>query len=127
MTTKNLWGDLPLPEKDLRSPKQILSEQAGLLTSATKGKLRGKVEISRDEDYLTLELSIVAPFLDNYQIGIVTVHHKPLMYPLSLRNLVAPGPWSECNDEQEFETKLAEVFRSKAVAQTISALLTQSN
>jgi hypothetical protein len=127
MTTKNLWGDLPLPGKDFRSPKQILTEQANLLTSATKGKLRGVVQMSRSGDSLTLDLSIIAPFLDNYQIGIVAAHHKTFMYPLTMKDLVTPGAWSECNNEQEFETKLEEIFRSKAVGMTIYALLTQSD
>src|SRR5437867_8730481 len=110
MTTKNLWGELPALASS-RSPKEILQEQASLLTTATKGILRGKLEVTREGDYLVFELSIQAPFLQSYEVGIVMVHHKPLMYPLSLRNIVGSHVWVDCNTEEEFVAKLEGILQ----------------
>ena len=120
-----LWGDLPTAGAG-RSPKQILGEQAAALDTAMQGKLYGKVGVDRDESVITVDLSIVAPYIHNYEVGIVRVRHGVLMYPLRLENLVRSEAWTTCNDEQEFRTALTRVLQGEETKKVISSLLIQS-
>ena len=127
MEPKNLWGNLPSGEEAGRSPKTILREQAEALTEGTGRILMGKVETTAEHSEMTHELSMVARFLSNYEVGIVRATHKAMTYPVKVYDLVGETySLGECQTDQEFELKLAQIFTSKKVRLIITSLLSQS-
>lgn len=51
MEAKNLWGDLGLDEV-IRTPVDVLKEQATLLGTLTNGILHGEVKVHSGGDFL---------------------------------------------------------------------------
>src|ERR1022692_4548993 len=86
MSTKSLWGQLP-PTEGIRTPTQVLKEQATALTDMTKGALQGEVSVSHRGGEFSLDLDIVVPALDNYRYLVVRANHKLDLYPVE----VVPG------------------------------------
>jgi len=127
MAVKNLWGELPKGEEAGRSPKAILQEQAMLLSNSAKDLL-GKVTTTRNEyGQIEHELIIVAPFLNNYEVGIVRASHGAMTYPVSVSDMTGSDlKIAECPTEQVFETVLEKVFTSKNVRLIISSLRSQA-
>ena len=128
---KDLWGDLP-SIVNVRTPKRLLSEQARALGLRTRRVLMGKVLTLRHPDdtpekNIAHELSIIAPFLNNYEVAIVRVVHPLIsMYPLTLSDLVKMGKSQKCSNEVEYEQALKAILQSGRMHQIINALLTQS-
>src|SRR2546428_606499 len=126
MVRKNLWGDLP-PTDDIRTPKQILKEQAVALSDMTKSMLYGDVGVQNTRDQFLLTLRIVAPALENYTYDILSVLHPLEVYPLK----VWPS-WSssanakECVNAESFETALTEILQADRTRRVVAALLAQS-
>lgn len=127
----DLWGDLPNPA-ELRSPEEILSEQASLLASKTQGTLRGNVSLSesnrssyRDPDFdFCYSLEIIAPLLNNFVYEVCSVSHNVGFFPAWVWS-----PNSEhikCEDEKTLIDALGIVLRSNQTQQVIAALRKQS-
>ena len=128
MSIENLWGDLPKPEL-LKTPAQILREQAKFLTEMTLGVLLARVTQNTDYvDSFAFDLSIRAPALNNYTVSVVSVVYDIHMYPLKMYNLMDTSAYSiTCSSEKEFVAELAKILKSDSARRTISALLVQSN
>lgn len=128
MSQKNLWGELPITD-EIRTPTQILKEQAAFLENMTKGVLQGDVTVRRSHNNFELELTIVAPAIDNYRYVVVSASHNLGMYPVS----VVPG-WDkyntkqrvECANETEFESALETLLSSDQIRRVVTLLLSQS-
>jgi hypothetical protein len=105
-----------------------LQEQAQLLSESSARDLVGKVTTTRNEyGQIEHELVIVAPFLNNYEVGIVRAVHGALTYPVSVYDLtLGDMKTGECPTEQVFESVLEKVFTSKNVRLIISSLRSQS-
>lgn len=126
MSTENLWGELPKPEQ-VRTPLQILREQASYLTASTDGVLVGQVSPNPDSlHHFAYELSIRAAALNNYVATILTVNYDIEMYPLRLDNRLS-GPYQQCNDEAAYLNALKSVLQSAPCRKLVSALITQSS
>lgn len=138
MTTGSLWGDLPAPDTS-DSPGRILREQANAIGQATQGALTGKVVIRRDSDSLVTDLILRAPYLNNYEIGVVSVRHGPMMYPATMYDLIGDagragpelaigdaGPGVVCRDPASYEKALKEILQSPRLRKIIASLLAQS-
>jgi hypothetical protein len=81
MEAQNLWGDLGLEEL-IRTPVDILKEQANLLSTLTKGILFGDIKINKGTaGEIYLEMSIVAPAMDNYRFNVLDIKHGLELYP----------------------------------------------
>lgn len=122
--TIGLWGELPLAES-AKAPKQILNEQADAFSQAMEYKLCGKVASERDTNAITVDLSILAPELNHFEVGILRVRHGVLMYPLRLENLVRSEAWLTCNNQQEFEAGLTRILQAPETRKIVSSLLAQ--
>jgi hypothetical protein len=129
MPTLNLWGQLPPTEK-IRTPTQILKEQATALDDMTKGALQGSVTVRHDsQGTFNIDLDIVAPALDNYTYNVLEASHGLNLYPVKVR----PG-WKkfeykehfECADEEQLDLALGQVLTSPEVKRVITTLLAQS-
>ena len=88
MAEKNLWGTLPTGEEQGKGPRTILQNQAAALTEGTGGTLTGRVVTETVRDEMRHDLIIVAPYLNNYEVGILRASHGVTMYPTRLYDLV---------------------------------------
>jgi len=130
MPTKNLWGQLPTPE-EIRTPTQILKEQAALLTDMTKGVLQGAVTVATGEaNRFTLRLDILAPVIDNYRYGVLTAFHGVELYPVTVSPIFKrEGSGlgvAQCTNEAALELALEQILSSQPIRRVVSALLAQS-
>ncbi len=126
MATKNLWG--PLPESvEVRTPTQILKEQAAALENMTRGGLQGRVRVGTEPDgNFVLDLDIVAPALGNYSYNVFRASHGISIYPVTITPSGKSYRWVECPDEESFEKALGERLASEDVRRAIATLIAQS-
>ncbi len=123
--TDNLWGDLPDAEEG-PTPRGILRQQADILTGQTRGMLSGAVETTVVEGNVQVKLLLVAPYLGNYEVEIVTVRYSGVsVFPLDVFSS-AKGRNYTCWDIEEFKAHLSEILQSTQVREAVAALLTQS-
>jgi len=126
MTTENLLGDLPEMET-ARSPKQILFEQASVLSDSTKNLLEGSVRVVKNSNLVACKLVITVPSLDNYQHDVLSVVHDPVMvYPARVFDL-AMSRESIAQDEKELLSMLESILQGDTTRRVISALLRQAH
>jgi len=126
MPIKNLWGELPQAD-EVQSPASLLRGQAEILSEQTNGFLSGDVTTEAINDEIVTEFFVVAPFLNNYRVGILRIRHSALMYPLKITNLLKDRYSSiECTDAKALEDEIARILNSTEVHQIISSLFTQS-
>ena len=127
IVTDSLWGDLPDVEEG-PTPRSILRQQANALTSQTRGVLSGEVETTVEDGHVVVKLLLVAPYLGNYEVEVVSVWHSAtFFYPLTVTNLLQrPRRGIDCNNIEEFKVALAKILQSKVVHRAIAALLAQS-
>lgn len=128
MATQNLWGDIKA-EESVRTPTNVLKEQAAALSQMTKGILYGKVEVGSRGNKFKIGLSIVAPAINDYEFEVVYVEHDIELYPVNV--VAAWEPYEsrkriECQNEEEFTVALGQILGSKRVSQVISSLIAQS-
>jgi hypothetical protein len=124
MPGKSLWGDLSDLEI-VRTPKEILKEQADALTEATEGVLVGRVgAASGTGNSFSLELSVFVPRLNNYTYTILTADHKIDLYPVRVFPSTTQR-YVTCENEQTFIKALEEILSSKEVKRILSRLLSQ--
>ncbi|MCA9115787.1 MAG: hypothetical protein KDA79_11940 [Planctomycetaceae bacterium] len=127
MATKNLWGDL----KDLplmRTPRGILQEQAEILSTATEGILRGRVDERQCQDNngaLSYDLDIVVPSLNSYTYTLLTIEHPIELFPVHVYSLSFKP--TTCETEEEFEAAIENILSSSKVRQVLSSLLSQAS
>lgn len=124
MHTNSLWGDLDL-EVEVRTPAQILQEQAVALAELTNGVLLGRVHTRNHRGKLITDLEVVAPLLDNYTYTLVEVEHSVELYPLVLRNIVEDDE-IQCLYEDDFVQELGNLLSSDEVKRIIQSLVSQS-
>jgi hypothetical protein len=123
MPGKSLWGDLSDLEI-VRTPKEILKEQAEALTEATEGVLVGRVDASGPANNFSYELNVVVPRLNNYTYTIVTATHQIDLYPVRVY-VNTTQRWQSCENEQNFVSVLEAILSSKEVKRILSRLLSQ--
>ncbi len=124
MSARNLWGDIP-SATSLRTPTTVLREQADLLTTLTKGVLKGVVETLPFRGSLTSTLLIEAPALDNYHHQVLRAEYGTSLYPVAVDRGDSDAV-HYCDDEDAFIAYLGEVLSSPDVHKTIQVLLAQS-
>lgn len=117
--TENLWGELPEVVK-VRTPKQILLEQAAQLRDMTGGKLIGEVVDQSSGANFNLTLNVVAPVLNNYSFTILTISHTIHLYPLTIKGA---GKGVRCHDEEQYISALSSILKDPGVQKNIVGLL----
>ncbi len=125
MSVNSLWGDLSDLERVV-TPREILSEQANLLTQATKGVLVGQVSNNNISDGFSYDLEVRVPCLNNYSYTILTVQHKIDLYPVSIVTN-GGGRYTHCASEEQFISALTNILSSKEVKLVLSRLLSQAS
>lgn len=146
---KSLWGDLSDIE-EIKTPQEILNEQASFLNSFTESTVLAKLikarpiqfgkelEFSRD-DIFKFEFLLTCPKIPNYSYKIFRMEHSVQLYPISLRieeSIIEEiEPLNDkyklydeviANDEKEFLSILKDVLSSKTIMKVISSLISLS-
>ncbi len=126
MSTDNLWGDLN-DFGELRSPKQMLEEQAALLETATKGILTGEVKVSTILADFEITFSIVAPHVNNYRYKVLTVRHTLEFFPARV-TYMENRHWKtrEVQNESELKEAMRQIFQADNTRRVINSLRAQS-
>ncbi|PRY41092.1 hypothetical protein CLV58_106279 [Spirosoma oryzae] len=122
METQNLWPDFAV--EPVKSPKDILKEQANHLIHKTNNVLSAEVETV---DFPTREIvhtfSIIAPALSNYRYKLLAIEHGAFVYPVNIS-------WAngnvEAKNQQQFIDILSNIFSEPETVRVISSLLAQS-
>ncbi|RJP30677.1 MAG: hypothetical protein C4527_09100 [Candidatus Omnitrophota bacterium] len=125
MSPENLWGELPVID-DVKTPVEILKEQAFVLSKMTKNFLDAAVSTYRDNRGLLADLEIVAPTLDGYSVLLLRLRYNLEPYPVTVLNELA-DEIHECPDENTFKHTLSKIFTSEKVKKVIRDLLIQIN
>jgi hypothetical protein len=125
MTDKNLWGELPEINK-VRTPLAILKEQGNTLKELTKGMLEGHANIyhQKVEDF-RVKFSLISPPLGGYRLELFDIRYGLGMYPVNVYPTFEEIPDTECNNEEEFEAILQNIFQAKFTRTAISRILVQ--
>lgn len=84
MAARNPWQKLKDEALKIRTPTQILREQAGFLSDATDGVLRGEISTEERGGQTLVTLSVYAPTLNNYSVDLLKVRHPVVQYPATL-------------------------------------------
>jgi len=129
MSSKSLWGSIG-DEPVFRTPTAILKEQAAALAQQTDDLLRGKVVVVAKADTFLLDLSIVAPLLDNYKFDVLHVEHGVEQYPASIVPAwlrYQAGEVRKCANEESFTAALESILSSERVRKIVHALIAQSD
>ena len=126
MAVKNLWGELP-EAADIRSPITILREQASLLTQMTKGTLDGEVSLRNFDGIFVARLAIRVPALDNYAFTVLRAQYSIELYPVTVTESTGDAPIYDCNDEESFQTTLAQILSSERINNVIGNLISLSS
>lgn len=142
MATTNIWSDFP-ESVNVRTPVQILREQAALLRERTNGTLDARVEVSKvndqnDDGRVFWDFVVVAPALLNYRYKILTIGQPTTFYPVtfdarsdgphasSFSVNASPAAIKFAEDEDRFMALLVDAVKSERVQTAIKSLLVQS-
>ena len=101
MTEVDIWGDLPSP-KPLRTPKQVLEEQAALLGDKTNNLLECKCGFSTAHEYVNGRITVHLP-TKGFQTLLFEFHYNILeLYPVTvLAKYNVDADHMSCENETE--------------------------
>lgn len=141
---KNLWPE-KFSEPNEFSPKQLLEEQASLLSKITDGMVSADVKIIDPirasnifgSNPFNFELTILGPFIDNYKHTIVRISHGVPMFPVKIliensigKELgiqdVGVGSTTTASTSEEFEELITKVLQSARLRAIIGTIITLS-
>ena len=128
MAARNPWQKLKDQAQEIRTPHQILLEQASLLDEATGGVLRATVSIEEEATHqgAMVEFSVYVPTLNNYTVRLFMVRHPVLQYPATLH-----GDWGgqqpiKCDSHQELEAAVIGYLETPDLQNVVASLFAQT-
>ncbi len=129
MAAKDMWGDFQV--EAIRTPVQILREQAAALGPKTRNLVVAEVNTSardrsfksRKKDFVH-ELTLVVPSLDDYRYLLFSLSHDVELYPVHVEYL-ANDVEIDVASEEELNEVLQDVLSSPKTKNIISSLLGQ--
>jgi hypothetical protein len=124
-SAKNLWGDLP-DVSSVRTPADMLLEQANELKRMTQGKLIGRVSVSRTPVGVDIEFDVIVPSLANYSVTILRVRHDITLFPATIYRILENNASTRTASIDEFERGLAEALTSPRTRTVVGALIAQA-
>ena len=129
MAAKDMWGDFQL--EAIRTPVQILREQAAALGPKTRNLVIAEVNTSAssprfdfEEKLFTHQLKLVVPSLDDYRFSLLSLSHDIELYPVSFEYL-ANGVKMDVASEEELNEVLQKFLSAPKTKRIISSLLGQ--
>ncbi len=146
---ENLWGEEIISEEDITLPKTILKQQAKYLKKISRDVLQAEVHTTSDERYVSKKdinaaeykrLSKIAQNRDystfnhdfyitlpeaNYRYRLFGVSHQVDLYPLVVHGYLEEKN-IKANNEEEFKSILAQLFRSPKTQRVLNILTAQA-
>jgi hypothetical protein len=116
----DLWP-ANITESNLVTPVAILREQAALLGDKTKQLVTGEVQTTTVGNLFVHSFCVAAPTL-NYRYELFRVQHPAVFYPLALEQ---GSVTTQVKSEEEFKSKLKEVFSSQLTLNVVQSILAQ--
>ena len=127
MAARNPWQKLKDQAQKIRTPHQILLEQASLLDEATGGVLRADVSIEEAVHHGTaVNFSVYVPTLNNYSVRLFRVLHPVIQYPATLYGDWADQKSIKCSSHQELEAAVIGYLETPALQNIVAGLLAQT-
>ncbi|MDD2754011.1 MAG: hypothetical protein PHS80_00655 [Methanothrix sp.] len=135
---ESLWPDEIASSEQVRSPVQILKEQASLLGKMTKNILLGEIQaVPTGQPNSAYAFNILAPSLRNYRYSLFTINYNILnIYPVyivlddeifkEIYSYKSENKAIKIDYENEFITTLKNIFRSNKVKQILTSLMVES-
>ncbi len=149
---KNLWGNLNLNEliiSEIKTPKEILEEQAEYLIAISGGLVRGKVlrqainptrlkyyKILNIENDFSFSFKIISDYVSNYEYEICRLTYGIKMYPIAISLSegiveelegifsIEEGNIIVVKDEEQLFDVLQKILSSSEVHQVLRGLIT---
>ena len=120
---EDLWP-ADIAETSLRTPLQILKEQAAMLAKRTGGLVEAEVTTTTGADGDLRHLfRLIAPVLNNYRYLLFQIYHGPTLYPTGI---VYHGTRINVASDEELISQLRIIFSDDETRQIIAALIAQS-
>ncbi|NMM64655.1 hypothetical protein HBE96_18775 [Clostridium sp. P21] len=137
---KDLWGNIDLKKSIENAPHSILKEQADIFEKKMKGTLYIRLVnlgIKKKGNYkFATNFEIASQALDNYSYTLFTLYSNPEKnYPVAIDCTYAleDEEYEDemdfsyiCNNDDEFENSLVNIFQSKEVMEIIQTLYAKS-
>jgi len=135
---ESLWPDEIANSEQVRSPVQILKEQASLLGKMTKNILLGEIQaVPVGQPNSAYAFNILAPSLRNYRYSLFTINYNILnIYPIyialddeifkEIYSYKSKNEAIKIDYENEFLTILKNIFRSRKAKQILTSLMVES-
>ncbi len=144
---KSLWGDLSDIE-EIKTPQEILNEQASYLSSSTNGIVLAKLVRARitalgekfmRDDIFKFDFLLTSPKMSSYSYRAFGIEHDIRIYPVifyieesidrEIRHLCITDEDDEeiiANNEKEFLDILSNILSSKSIIKVVSSLINLS-
>ena len=125
MTTEDLWGEIPLGDKQ-QTPLTILKEQADLLTKKTGGEIEGVVFAASENNKFSGKMRLKVPKLGKFFIDVIFIRYSIGLYPVYITPSIFDSDYEVPVDNiDEFKTKLRDIFQSEELTTLIRKVRTQ--
>ncbi|MDB6000734.1 MAG: hypothetical protein JWP52_2433 [Rhizobacter sp.] len=137
----NMWP-AQFEESPQVAPRAVVEEQALLLGGLTGGRVVAEVVEGDRLDRSTLagvafiyRLELVGPYLNDYRFSVMTFYHDISMYPvnilldegiaaeLGMRRNAADSQMVVASDEQQLESHLQKILRTKRLRDVVGSIL----
>ncbi len=125
MADQDMWGDFRL--EAVRTPVQVLKEQAAALGPKTKYLVVARVSTSTRHGDFYHELVLVVPALDDYQYDLLQLTHRIDLYPLELEHYSDKSLNQTVNSELELNIALQRALSSEKTKRIIASLIGQAS
>ena len=126
MAARNPWQKLKDEALKIRTPTQILQEQAAFLQDATGGVIRGHVNVEEADEGSRVKLQIYVPTLNNYSVGLLEVVHPASQYPARLSSDWVNTQAATYGNHEELETAVVECLETPELQKLIIGLFAQT-
>ena len=126
MATRNPWNKLKEEASKIRTPTLILRAQAKMLSEATRGVIRGRVDIEEGVSAAILKFSVYVPTLNNYEVVLFGVRQPVTQYPATL-----VPEWGEigpvkCENDEELEEAVVDYCEGPDLQRIVTGLFAQA-
>ena len=117
---EDFWPE-NIADSTLVSPVTILKEQATLLGQKTRQLVTGEIVTKTTGQLFIHSFFLIAPTV-NYRYELFNAQHHASFYPLMLR---WQGQNITTSSEEEFKSKLKEIFSAKSTLNLVHSLISQ--
>ena len=127
MAARNPWQKLKDEALKVRTPTQVLEQQAEFLKDATGGVIRGQVDVDAvGAGRSRIKFAVYVPTLNNYSVGLLEVVHPASQYPARLNSDWVKTQAAAYGNHEELETAVVECLETPELQKLIIGLFAQT-